>query len=254
VDTFFLGTHRPNWLETVPVPLFVSQRQLTGRRRLPRAAAPWALDSGGFSEITLFGTWQTTAVQYVKDVRRYVDEIGSMQWAAIMDWMVEDFMLRKTGKTKQEHQRLTLENYEELLNLAPEIPWMPVLQGWDGHEYLEHLAMYERRGLPIHDRVVGIGSVCRRKTFDEAAGIIRQLAIGHRVRLHGFGVKGAALRLLAPYFASSDSMAWSYNARRNPPLPDCTHKRCANCRLWALRWHDRLLRDIAPANAQLVLL
>ena len=46
------------------MPLFVSHRRLAGRRTLPRAIAPWALDSGAFSELSLYGEWRTTAGQY----------------------------------------------------------------------------------------------------------------------------------------------------------------------------------------------
>lgn len=35
---------------------------------------------------------------------------------------------------------------------------------------------------------------------------------------------------------SADSLAWSYAARRQPPLPDCPHARCNNCIDWASQW------------------
>jgi hypothetical protein len=50
---FWLGTHMPNWLDETATPLFVSHRRLAKRRRLPRARGPWALDSGGFTELNL---------------------------------------------------------------------------------------------------------------------------------------------------------------------------------------------------------
>jgi hypothetical protein len=62
-----------------------------------------------------------------------------------------------------------------------------------------------------------------------------------RVRLHGFGVKKAGIESYGDYMASADSMAWSYRARRSWPLPGCTHKSCANCPRYALRWRDELL-------------
>jgi hypothetical protein len=46
VVRFWLGTHKPGWLARTEVPLFVSHRTLGGRRELPRARGPWALDSG----------------------------------------------------------------------------------------------------------------------------------------------------------------------------------------------------------------
>ena len=45
--TFYLGSHQPGWLTKARVPLFISHRRLAGYRRLPRARAGWALDSGG---------------------------------------------------------------------------------------------------------------------------------------------------------------------------------------------------------------
>lgn len=80
--SFYLGTHMPNWLETAGVPLFISHRRLSGRRSLPRAAHGWALDSGGFSELSLYGEWRTTPEEYVTAVRRYDTEIGRLEWAA----------------------------------------------------------------------------------------------------------------------------------------------------------------------------
>jgi integrase len=45
---FYLGTHQPSWLaRDLGVPFLVSHRRLAGRRTLPRASSPWALDSGG---------------------------------------------------------------------------------------------------------------------------------------------------------------------------------------------------------------
>src|SRR5690242_4741899 len=94
---FYLGTHMPSWLTKTDVPLFVSHRRLLGelrpgrgaRKTLPRARGPWALDSGGFTELQMFGEWRTTPAEYIAAVRRYRDEIGGLVWAAPMDWMCE---------------------------------------------------------------------------------------------------------------------------------------------------------------------
>lgn len=52
---FYLGTHQPAWLARASIPLFVSHRRLSGYTRLPRARASCALDSCGFSELSMFG-------------------------------------------------------------------------------------------------------------------------------------------------------------------------------------------------------
>lgn len=126
---FYLGTHQVGWLATLSASLFVSRRRLVTRKRLPRALRPWALDSGGFSELALASTWTLSAGEYVCEVRRYSSEIGRLEWAAIQDWMCEPGMLRRTGLSIAEHQVRTISSYEELLQLAPGLPWVPVLQG-----------------------------------------------------------------------------------------------------------------------------
>lgn len=105
---FFLGFHHPHQLAHAGVPLFVSHRRLVTMKTLPRAIAPWALDSGGFTELAMHGRWTVTAQDYARAVARYRDEIGSLDWAAPQDWMCEPVMLAKTGLTVDEHQRRTI--------------------------------------------------------------------------------------------------------------------------------------------------
>jgi hypothetical protein len=249
---FYLGTHMPNWLATSDVPLFVSRRRLAGRRRLPRAGVSWALDSGGFTELQMHGRWTVSAEQYAAEVVRFQHEIGNMDWAAPQDWMCEPHMLRKTGLTVEEHQRRTVDNLLELSRIAPDVPWAPVLQGWAIDDYLRHVAMYEAAGVDLRaEKVVGVGSVCRRQATKEAVRIFRTLhALG--LQLHGFGVKTSGVAELAVYLASADSLAWSFNARKRPPLGECDgkHVSCANCIKWAMAWRSRV---IGKASAKRVL-
>jgi len=62
---FYLGSHLDGWLAHVGVRLFVSHRGLARRNTLPKARTGWALDSGGFSELSLYGGWRTTPEEYV---------------------------------------------------------------------------------------------------------------------------------------------------------------------------------------------
>jgi hypothetical protein len=62
--------------------MFVSHHTLARRRTLPRAAAPWACDSGGFTQLDTHGAFRTAPEVYVAAVHRYRDEIGRLQWAA----------------------------------------------------------------------------------------------------------------------------------------------------------------------------
>lgn len=235
---FFLGTHRPNWLERVDVPLFVSHRTLGPRKRLPVARADWALDSGGFTELSTYGEWRTEADAYVGAVERYATEIGRLQWAAPQDWMCEPWIIEKTGLSVREHQERTVSNYLELRDQGP---FIPVLQGWEVEDYEACVDLYAQAGVDLTaEPVVGVGSVCRRQGTSEIGSLIKTL-YDAGISCHGFGVKTEGLRLAGRYLTSADSMAWSYRARRSWPLPGCTHRSCANCSRYALKWRRELL-------------
>jgi hypothetical protein len=255
---FFLGTHEAHWLGKLSVPLFVSRQRLVNRKKLPRTKVPWALDSGAFTELQKYGRWTVTAQDYVDQVRRF-QEIGQMQWASIQDWMCEPIVIAGgtigsitftgTHLSVAEHQRRTTENYLQLQGLAPEIPWVPVLQGWEMDDYFSHLEQYRSAGVHLNELpLVGVGTVCRRQDTAMAEQLLRDLH-AEGLRLHGFGFKFGGLVRCSYYLASADSLAWSYNARRNPPLPGCPHRRCASCIKWALAWRERLLGAIDRQSA-----
>jgi hypothetical protein len=242
---FYLGTDRLNWLSQINHPLMVSHRVLRNRKKMPRAIGSWVLDSGAFSEISQYGEWTVPVIDYIKAVIRYRDEIGNMVWAAPMDWMCEPWIIEKTGLTVKEHQQRTTKNYLDLVCRAPDLPWIPILQGWTLDDYHRHVEGYLNAGISLQDHpVVGIGSVCRRQATAEAAGIIRSLWAQGIKNLHGFGFKVQGLREVGALMASADSMAWSYNARRSKPLPSCTHKKCNHCQKFALQWREKVVAGI----------
>ena len=248
--TFYLGTHHPDWLARAGVPLFVSHRALVKRRTFPRAVAPWALDSGGFTELKLHGRWMTSAAQYAADVRRFRDEVGMMDWAAPQDWMCEpDEILPRTGLSVAEHQQRTIANYLELRALAPDLPFVPVLQGWGLADYWRHVEQYQAAGVELDQLpLVGVGTVCRRQKTSIAQLVMSTLS-AEGLRLHGFGFKLTGLRKAAQHLVSADSMAWSVNGRWNPAqrIAGHTHKSCANCIEWALSWREDAIASIGAA-------
>lgn len=245
---FYLGTHRPTWLWTVTdVPLFISHRVLRDRKTpFPRATTRWALDSGGFTELNLYGEWKTTPEEYVASVRRYVDELSNLAWASPQDWMCEPWVIAKTGLSVPEHQARTVENYLTLHDLAPDLPFIPVLQGWELADYHAHADAYTAAGVDLSGQpVVGIGSVCRRQASGQIAGIFDSL-IERGLHMHGFGVKSQGLSLYADALTSADSLAWSYGARQDAlrGIRHCAKKTCANCLHYALSWRERVLRKL----------
>ena len=260
---------------------FISANRLRDRKRWKHAPGiRWALDSGGFTEIAKYGRWTATPERYVGDVYRWSWEIGQPDFCAPQDWMCESPMLKRTayvdglirprGRTaglslgqivdlcpdltaEQEadrirvHQARTVENFLRLRELAPDLPFIPVLQGFEIADYVRHVGDYAAAGIDLHDWPrVGVGSVCRRQGTHEIAQLFRALS-DHGIRAHGFGVKAAGLRLAADCLASSDSMAWSFTARRSKPLAGCTHRNCANCPIYARRYYHSILDTIAAA-------
>jgi hypothetical protein len=242
----YLGTHQPHWLERLHVPLCVSDGTLRERKSLPHALEPWFLDSQGFTMLSLYGTWLTTPKQYARRAQRYQQEIGQLTAASIQDWMVEPCVREMTGLSVAQHQSRTIESYFTLRSLAPEVPWVPVLQGWTLGDYLTHVALYNYAGVDLRTvPLVGVGSICRRQHTQEAATILTTLA-GLGLSLHAFGLKQQGLQRVGHLIASADSMAWSFAARRlqHPTCGSTTHKNCANCHHYALAWRTRLLNSL----------
>lgn len=295
---FYLGTHKACWLARTDVPLFVSRRTLCGMKTLPRAKGLWALDSGAFTELKDNGKWTVSPWDYIREVRRFREEIGGMEFAVVQDWMCEPFMLKRVAYQEKiikpdlaelvkrfpmpngsavsirklstedvlsacpdltpeqqrvqirQHQTRSTQSYIALKSLAPEVPWVPVLQGWEFDDYLWHLEQY-RRAVPFslaYFRHVGLGSVCRRQNTDMAEELVRELH-GMGLKVHAFGFKLQGLERAGRYLASADSMAWSYDARNSDPLPGCTHSSCANCMTYALAWREKALKAVRRSEA-----
>ena len=145
-------------------------------------------------------------------------------------------------------------SYLELRRIAPDLPLILVVQGWDLASYLECVRLYASAGITLAALPrVGLGSVCRRQSTAEIAVIVAALA-RRGLRLHGFGVKTGGLHLYGRQLASADSMAWSYTARRALALPGCTGHRncanCANCLAYATSWLRSMLARYAARGHQ----
>lgn len=255
---FFLGVDDVGWLWDNPPRhnLFISHRRLANYKKLKPAQTRWALDSGGFTELNLHGEWTITPTEYVDAIRRYIDEIGQLAWAAPQDWMCEPFVLAKTGRSINTHQHLTCHNLVTLRQLAPELPIIPVLQGWEPDDYIAHVFMYATYGVEVFtEPLVGMGTFCRRAKLEPVHDLVRELADAG-LHMHGFGVKKDGLPILGHYLTSADSMAWSYRARRaGERLCGTNHRAqgCNHCRTWAGMWADQVVASIASHADQLKL-
>jgi hypothetical protein len=244
---FYLGTNKANWLWGKPSrhPLFVSIRTINRIKSRPIAINDWCCDSGGFTELSLYDKWVTTPEQYVDDLYSAMS-IGRMVWASPQDWMCEPHMLNKTGFTVEKHQHLTCSNFARLRQLAPDVPIIPVLQGWEPDDYRRHVDMYGQYGIRLRDySTVGLGSFCRRANVNGVRELVIELK-AEQLKLHGFGLKKDGLTLFRDHLVSSDSMAWSFTGRiagrQGIHLCGRPHraKGCGDCWDWAQTWADRV--------------
>jgi hypothetical protein len=212
---FYVGLHQPSDARHFERCCIHVER--LAQRQKPLGCEELLLDSQAFMKLRLFGCYPNPPAVYADKVHRIADLVDKLT-AVTEDYMCEPFMLQRTGLTTAEHQRLTIERYDELRRLIdPSIALLPVLQGYRPHEYVAHTRAYGERLAP--GAWVGVGSVCKRNSNpDQIAAVLLAIrAERPDLRLHGFGVKLTALEsgLIRSLLWSADSMAWSYNARRN---------------------------------------
>lgn len=211
---FFVGLHQPADARHFDRAC-ISINRLRGRKK-PVPCASVLVDSGAFTEIATFGEYRHPVSIYAAELRRlHAAGVVQIEAAVAQDYMCEPIMLAKTGKTIEEHQRLTIERYDALAAEALPFTIMPVLQGFAPADYARHAADYGGRLAP--GSWVGVGSVCKRNGDPGAIArvLLAILEIRPDLRLHGFGIKKTALGHpgVRDMLASADSMAWSSAAR-----------------------------------------
>lgn len=252
--TFYLGTHQAYWLKLLKFPLFISRRRLFMNNRLPKKSLiinrnivceNWALDSGGFTELSMYGKWTIDAQQYIQELDWILDNMGKIDFAAQQDWMCEPFIINKTGLSVKLHQEKTIDNFLELMSLNKKSHnIIPVLQGFKLEEYLEHIQMFLNKGIDLTKfETVGVGSVCRRQNTGEFVEIIQTL-FNQGIKVHAFGAKITGLGRVGCLLKSADSASWSLAGRREQVLEGCTHKNCGNCIKFACKYRKKILEAI----------
>jgi hypothetical protein len=211
---FFVGIHIP-----AHAGRFERCMVSVGRIRNRRSSFPvneWMMDSQAFTEISTHGRYRHEVAEYAEQINRWKYN-GRLLAAVAQDYMCEPFILAKTGLTIADHQRLTIERYDALNPLCPDVYILPVLQGWTARDYVSHVQQYGKRLAP--GAWVGVGSICKRNSRPREIEeiLIAIKSVRPDLELHLFGVKLTALGsgIVQELGATCDSMAWSWNARRN---------------------------------------
>lgn len=210
---FYIGTHKVNHAKHFDR-CFISVNVLRNRKS-DFEVNDWILDSGAFTEISTYGYYRHDVVDYANQIERW-KLCGNLELAVCQDYMCEPYLLERIDASVGEHQRWTIQRYDKLVRLI-DVPIMPVLQGYEPEEYVNHLRQYGNR-LALGMRV-GVGSVCKRNSKpQEIINVLQAIKLARPdLRLHGFGLKITALAnaYVLSLLHSADSMAWSYRARRN---------------------------------------
>ncbi len=213
---FFTGLHQPSDAHHFEG-AFVSVNRLRTRKS-PMHVGDWIMDSGAFTEISRHGGYRHDVSSYAAEIRRWAGNgSGRLLAAAAQDYMCEPFIVKITGLSVADHQRLTIERYDALrAEDTGGVYILPVLQGFDPFDYVRHLEAYGDR--LAHGAWVGVGSVCKRNgSPDQVAAVLMAIkAARPDLLLHGFGLKTTALAhpFVRSMLHSADSMAWSFAARK----------------------------------------
>jgi hypothetical protein len=217
---FFIGCHQPSDAQHLQRP-FISRNRLRGRKSGFKVDE-WIMDSAAFTQILKHCGYTEGVEEYAAEIKRWSTN-GKLLAAVAQDYMCEDHMLKITGMTIPEHQRLTVERYDGLLACdTGGVYILPVLQGYAPEDYVRHIEMYDDR-LKL-GMWVGVGSVCKRNGNPAAIVRVLQAIKDARpdLRLHGFGLKSTALSSphITALLHTADSMAWSFAARREGRNPN----------------------------------
>ena len=133
---FFTGLHQPSDAKHIET-AFISVNRLR-KRKGSFAVGDWIMDSGAFTEVSTHGGYRFAVEEYANEIKRWKSN-GNLLAAVSQDYMCEPWILKRTGLSVAEHQRLTIERYDALLQFDTGVYILPVLQGYAPEDYVNHL-------------------------------------------------------------------------------------------------------------------
>lgn len=171
-----------------------------------------AIDSGGFTAAQRWGKYPWRHEQYVDFVRRMSRDI-SLDFCVVMDYVCEREASEQAHQINLDRIKQTIKNELILRKMAPELPWLGVLQGNTLGERTLDLELRMERPEQLIAQEMGIGSICGRPP-SEAKEIIRFYVerLPH-ARYHVFGMNIQTLDNADDvfwYVQSWDSYSWAW--------------------------------------------
>jgi hypothetical protein len=168
------------------------------------------IDSGGFTAAKRWGRYPWTPAQYADWIAEESRDV-QLDFCATMDYACEKTVNRSILTTNKERIEESIQNELACRQVAPDLPWLPVLQGDNLAEREFDLSLRRRLGL-IPATFAGLGSICGR-------GVVgaRQVIKFYRhqlpgVKYHAFGLHVQALDDDEVFMAvrSWDSYSWNW--------------------------------------------
>ena len=169
-----------------------------------------AIDSGGFTAHKKWGKYPWSYEQYIEFIRKMSRDV-TLDFCAVMDYACEREVNRSAYETNKSRIEATIENEIALRQLAPNLPWLGVLQGntlseraWDITQRQELELIYQR---------MGIGSICGRSPRESREVIRFYMQQLPHVHYHAFGLDIRTFDKADDIFwaiASWDSYTWCW--------------------------------------------
>jgi hypothetical protein len=167
------------------------RRRFRVRRPPADHVASVAVDSGGFTAARRWGEYPWEPAQYA-DWARQVTRDVQLDFIAAMDYACEPAVNRSALTTNCERIDATIRNEVACREAAPDLPWLPVLQGDTLSERAYDVERWRAAGL-LPTSYAGIGSVCGRGAGGARRAIRFYADRLPGVRYHGFGLHVGAL-------------------------------------------------------------
>lgn len=184
------------------------------------------IDSGGFTAARQWGKYPWSVQQYadfIGDVSRDV----ALDFCAIMDYACEPSVNREIYRSNKDRIKATIRNETECMRVAPDLPWLPVLQGDNQIERAFDIAIRQRVGM-LPGKYAGVGSVCGRGRAGAVETILFYRDQLPGVKFHCFGMHVQALDndFVFDAIKSWDSYGWNWGrGATKKEMPWEKHKR-----------------------------
>lgn len=184
------------------------------RFRVTRPPADWVssicIDSGGFTAARRWGRYPWSVQQYADFVAAVSRDVA-LDFCAIMDYACEPSVNREIYRSNKERIKATIRNESECFRVAPDLPWLPVLQGDTLEERAFDIAIRRRMGM-LPGEHAGIGSMCGRGRAGAVETILFYRDQLPGVKFHCFGMHIQALDddFCFDAVRSWDSYGWNW--------------------------------------------